>query len=93
MRIFEHPPQVGNAVARRSLFFCDSGEGTGSAVVVDIANVGDFHVGDFEKIIHVCHAAAQSHHPDPQRVDGLVGGMNRVALGQASGGDSCGRLR
>ena len=88
MGILQHAPQIGDAAAWGGLFFCHCGECVGGSVVVHVTNVGDLDIGNLEKIIHVRHAAAKPHHSDAERVVGLVGGTERVALGQAGG--SCG---
>ena len=69
-------PQHGAAC-----FFCHRGERVGRAVVVHVTNVGDLDIGDFEEIVYVRHAPTESNHAYAERVVGLVGGPDRVALG------------
>ena len=90
VRIVEHAPQIGDAPARRLLALGDDRQAVGGAVVIDVANVDHLNVGEFQVILDVCHAAAKAHHADSQLVGGLVGGVERVALGQGGGGDSSG---
>ncbi len=90
MRIVEHAPQIGDAAARCRLALGDDRQAVGGAVVIDVANVDHLDVGEFQVILDVCHAAAKAHHADSQLVSGLVGGVERVALGQGGGGDSSG---
>ena len=93
MGILQHASQVGDAAARGGLFFCHRGERVGRAVVVHVTNVGDLDIGDFEEIVYVRHAPTESHHADTERVVGLVGGPDRVALGQAGSRETGGGLR
>ena len=88
VRIVKHAPQIGDATARCRLALGDNRQAVGGAVVIDIANVDDLDVGEFQVIPDVCHASAKAHHADSQLVGGLVRGVERVALGQGGGGDS-----
>ena len=56
------------------------------SVVIDVAEVGDFDVGDLQEGIAMIEAAAQAHHADQQLVAGRLGAAQDSGRGDSGSG-------
>ena len=71
--IVEDPPEISHQLRGFLLLPFQRLGARGQAVLIDIAKVGDFAVGNIEVPLDVPAATAQAHHSDPETLIGALG--------------------